>query len=216
MENNNFIEYKFENYDVKGLKLEINFSKNDSIKIRAHEEINIPIENNIEDSFEPLLLGIDMNLEIIKNINDLKGKNLLLLDGHHRYEYLNRNNIDKSIEIILISTDDVEILSYPSYLIIEQREFREILENNNFSNKITSKFFVSLNDNKFFNNEIEDIYELYAFKNLCLTSGYISPANNENEPKDKTIIHFTPIEVSEILDRDMLFPPKSTWITPRL
>ena len=46
MENSNFKEYKFENYDVRGLKLEINFSKSDSIKIKAHEEINIPIEND--------------------------------------------------------------------------------------------------------------------------------------------------------------------------
>ena len=81
MENSNFTEYKFENYDVRGLKLEINFSKSDSIKIKAHEEINIPIENDIDESFEPLLFGIDMNLEIINNINDLKGKKMILLDG---------------------------------------------------------------------------------------------------------------------------------------
>ena len=102
MENSNFTEYKFENYDVRGLKLEINFSKSDSIKIKAHEEINIPIENDIDESFEPLLFGIDMNLEIINNINDLKGKKMILLDGHHRYEYLKRNNIDKLGKITLV------------------------------------------------------------------------------------------------------------------
>ncbi|MFL2696542.1 MAG: hypothetical protein ACJ0F5_03190 [Candidatus Actinomarina sp.] len=216
MKNSNFTEYKFKNYDVRGLKLEINFSKNDSIKIKAHEEINIPIENHIDESFDPLLFGIDMNLEIIKNIDDLKGKKMILLDGHHRYEYLKRNNIDKTVEIILISTDDVKILSYPSYLLIEQKEFVEILENYNFSNKVSSKFFVSLNDIKFFNNEIENIYELYEFKNLCFRNEYISTVNNENQPNDKTIINFTPVKVSEIVDSDTLFPPKSTWITPRL
>ncbi len=216
MKNSNFTEYKFKNYDVRGLKLEINFSKNDSIKIKAHEEINIPIENHIDESFDPLLFGIDMNLEIIKNIDDLKGRKMILLDGHHRYEYLKRNNIDKTVEIILISTDDVKILSYPSYLLIEQKEFVEILENYNFSNKVSSKFFVSLNDIKFFNNEIENIYELYEFKNLCFRNEYISTVNNENQPNDKTIINFTPVKVSEIVDSDTLFPPKSTWITPRL
>ena len=216
MKNSNFTEYKFKNYDVRGLKLEINFSKNDSIKIKAHEEINIPIENHIDESFDPLLFGIDMNLEIIKNIDDLKGKKMILLDGHHRYEYLKRNNIDKTVEIILISTDDVKILSYPSYLLIDQKEFVKILENYNFSNKVSSKFFVSLNDIKFFNNEIKNIYELYEFKNLCFRNEYISTVNNENQPNDKTIINFTPVKVSEIVDSDTLFPPKSTWITPRL
>ena len=215
MENNNFTAYQFENYDVEGLKLEINFSNTDFIEIKMHEEINSPIEN-IEESFEPLLFGIDMNLEIINNINDLKGKKMILLDGHHRYEYLKRNNIDKSVEIVLISTEDVQILSYPSYLLIEQKKFLEILENYNFSNKASSKFFVSLDDIKFFNNEIENIYELYAFKNLCFRNEYISSVNHDNQLNDKIIIHFTPIQVSEIVENDTLFPPKSTWITPRL
>ena len=98
MENNNFTVYQFENYDVEGLKLEINFSNTDFIEIKTHEEINFPIEN-MEESFEPLLFGIDMNITNIKNINDLKGKKMILLDGHHRYEYLKRNDIDKSIAV---------------------------------------------------------------------------------------------------------------------
>ena len=61
MENNNFTVYQFENYDVEGLKLEINFSNTDFIEIKTHEEINFPIEN-MEESFEPLLFGIDMNI----------------------------------------------------------------------------------------------------------------------------------------------------------
>ena len=99
MESNNFRAYQFENYDVKGLKLEINFSNTDFLEIKTHEEINSPIEK-IEESFEPLLFGIDMNITNIRNINDLKGKKIILLDGHHRYEYLKRNNIDKSIESV--------------------------------------------------------------------------------------------------------------------
>ena len=62
------------------------------------------------------------------NVNDLKGKKMILLDGHHRYEYLKRNDIKKSIELVLISIDDVEILSYPSRLTIRKKEFEEILK----------------------------------------------------------------------------------------
>ena len=132
MVDSNFTNYQFENYDVEGLKLKINFLKHDSIKIKTHERINIPIENNVKESFEPLLFGIDMNLKNIKNINDLNKKKMILLDGHHRYDYLKRNKIDKLIEIVLISIDDVKILSYPSYLTIEKKEFVEILKNYNF------------------------------------------------------------------------------------
>ena len=215
MENNNFTAYQFENYDVKGLKLEINFSNTDFLEIKTHEEINSPIEK-IEESFEPLLFGIDMNITNIRNINDLKGKKIILLDGHHRYEYLKRKDIDKFIEIVLISIDDVEILSYPSHLTIGKKEFEEILENHNFLNNATSKFFVSIDDVKFFNKEIKDIYQLYEFKNFCYVNEYISSTVDENQADEKDMVNFTPIKISEIVESDSLFPPKSTWITPRL
>ena len=216
MVDSNFTNYQFENYDVEGLKLKINFLEHDSIKIKTHEKINIPIENNVKESFEPLLFGIDMNLKNIKNINDLNEKKMILLDGHHRYDYLKRNKIDELIEIVLISIHDVKILSYPSYLTIEKKEFVEILKNYNFSNKSSSKFFVSLDEVKFFNSEIKDIYELYEFKNFCYENDFIISAIDENHGDDKITINFTPIKVSEIIENDSLFPPKSTWITPRL
>ena len=215
MVNNYFTTYKFENYDVEGLKLEINFANAEFIEIKTHEEINTPIEN-IEESFDPLLFGIDENIKNIRNIDDLKGKKIILLDGHHRYEYLKRNDIDKSIELVLISIDDVEILSYPSRLIIRKKEFEEILESYNFSNNVSSKFFVSVDDVKFFNEEILAIYQLYEFKNFCYVNEYISSAVDENKTNDEIIVNFTPIKVSEIVENDSLFPPKSTWITPRL
>ena len=202
MVDSNFTNYQFENYNVEGLKLKINFLEHDSIKIKTHEKINIPIENNVKESFEPLLFGIDMNLKNIKNINDLNEKKMILLDGHHRYDYLKRNKIDELIEIVLISIHDVKILSYPSYLTIEKKEFVEILKNYNFSNKSSSKFFVSLDEAKFFNSEIKDIYELYEFKNFCYENDFIISAIDENHGNDKITINFTPIKVSEIIEND--------------
>ncbi len=215
MENNYFTTYKFENYDVEGLKLEINFANTEFLEIKTHEEIDRPIEN-IEESFDPLLFGIDENLKNIRNIDDLKGKKIILLDGHHRYEYLKRKDIDKSIEIVLISTVDVEILSYPSRLTIGKKDFQKILENHNFLNNASSKFFVSIDDVKFFNKEIVDIYQLYEFKNFCYVNEYISSTVDENQAGEKDMVNFTPIKISEIVESDSLFPPKSTWITPRL
>ena len=173
MKNKNLKTYQFEKYDVEGIKLKINVSNTDFIEIKTHEEINSPIEN-IEESFEPLLFGIDMNITNIKDVKDLKGKKMILLDVHHRYEYLKRNDIDESIELVLISIDDVEILSYPSRLTIRKKEFEEILKNYNFSNNASSKFFVSLDDIKLFNEEIKDCYQLYEFKNFCSVNDYIS------------------------------------------
>ena len=215
MENNYFTTYKFENYDVEGLKLKINFANAEFLEIKTHEEIDTPIEN-IEESFDPLLFGIDENLENIRNIDDLNGKKIILLDGHHRYEYLKRKDIDKSIEILLISTVDVEILSYPSRLTIGKKDFQKILENHNFLNNASSKFFVSIDDVKFFNKEIVDIYQLYEFKNFCYVNEYISSTVDENQAGEKDMVNFTPIKISEIVESDSLFPPKSTWITPRL
>ena len=215
MENNYFTTYKFENYDVEGLKLKINFANAEFLEIKTHEEIDKPIEN-IEESFDPLLFGIDENLKNIRNIDDLKGKKIILLDGHHRYEYLKRKDIDKSIEIVLISTVDVEILSYPARLTIGKKDFQKILENHNFLNNASSKFFVSIDDVKFFNKEIVDIYQLYEFKNFCYVNEYISSTVDENQAGEKDMVNFTPIKISEIVESDSLFPPKSTWITPRL
>ena len=129
---------------------------------------------------------------------------------------MKRNKIDELIEIVLISIDDVKILSYPSYLTIEKKEFVEILKNYNFSNKSSSKFFVSLDEVKFFNKEIVDIYQLYEFKNFCCVNEYISSTVDENQAGEKDMVNFTPIKISEIVESDSLFPPKSTWITPRL
>ena len=61
-----------------------------------------------------------------------------------------------------------------------------------------------------------DIYQLYEFKNFCYVNEYISSAVDENKTNDEIIVNFTPIKVSEIVENDSLFPPKSTWITPRL
>ncbi len=53
-------------------------------------------------------------------------------------------------------------------------------------------------------------------KNFCYENDFIISAIDENHGNDKITINFTPIKVSEIIENDSLFPPKSTWITPRI
>ena len=57
------------------------------------------------------------------------------------------------------------------------------------------------------------IYELYAYKKELLDDGVISPIMN-NENTDKPLVNFTAIS-SENFSKDIIFPYKSTWITPR-
>ena len=51
---------------------------------------------------------------------------------------------------------------------------------------------------------------------MCIRDRYISSTVDENQAGEKDMVNFTPIKISEIVDSDSLFPPKSTWITPRL
>ena len=54
MENNYFTTYKFENYDVEGLKLKINFANAEFLEIKTHEEIDTQIlfmKNNFFEIF---------------------------------------------------------------------------------------------------------------------------------------------------------------------
>ncbi len=45
---------------------------------------------------------------------------------------------------------------------------------------------------------------------------YVKELIAYNKTNDEIIVNFTPIKVSEIVENDSLFPPKSTWITPSL
>ena len=66
------------------------------------------------------------------------------------------------------------------------------------------------------NGLLDEVKKLYEFKNFCYVNEYISSTVDENQAGEKDMVNFTPIKISEIVDSDSLFPPKSTWITPRL
>ena len=59
----NFSTYKFNKYNVVGVKAKINFVKTNNLEIIAHEELSKPIEEqsiNLVKEFEPLLFSADI------------------------------------------------------------------------------------------------------------------------------------------------------------
>ena len=99
---------------------------------------------------------------------------------------------------------------------IEKVDFINILESKNFTINSNSKFYLKIDDDIFSSKEILDIYDLYNFKRECFQNGFITPFANDNDLSNENILSFTPIQLSEFYKEKYLFPPKSTWITPRI
>ena len=211
--------YEFKEYNVKGFQAEINFSKKNNLKIILHEELATPIEDQdtkLINEFEPLLFSVDMETLQLLESKELDIDLLTLLDGHHRFDFISRNNIDSPIKVIIVSSEDVNVDSYLSEVNIELEKFKNLLVSKNFTTNSDSDFYLKIDNDIYSSNEISSIYDLYDFKRECFKDGLISPFANDNEIKNENIVSFTPIKLNEFYKENYLFPPKSTWITPRI
>ena len=214
-----FSRYEFTEYNLTGIKAEINFSKKNNLKVILHEELQNPIEDqDIEliNEFEPLLFSVDIEKSKLFENKEIEIDFLTLLDGHHRYNFISRNNIDSEIEVIIVSFEDVNVDSYLSEINIELEKFKNLLVSKNFTTNSDSDFYLKIDNDIYSSNEISSIYDLYDFKRECFKDGFISPFANDNEIKNENIVSFTPIKLNEFYKENYLFPPKSTWITPRI
>ena len=217
MKSKNFVKYSFENYDVESFIGKINFCTEKDIKVITHEEIIQEImDNEVEiNNFEPIICSVESTSDVLKNDN-LSSCELVLLDGHHRFDYIKRKQIDNFIDVIIVSDSDVSINSHCSELLVSKNEFEKILVENNFIKDTQLPFFVSLDNCKYSNETINNIHELYSFKKNCLQNNIIKPLPNNQVISNEEIVNFTPITIKDIKNSKDLFPPKSTWITPRL
>jgi len=218
---NNFEKYNFKNSEVSGIITSINFSLEKDIEIILHEETQDKFEqvSDLETikSFPPLIfsIGADRDLTNISNGSE-EIKKLTLLDGHHRFEHLNLYNYDYSIPVVLISNQDVTVQSYNSKINVDKKTFIEYLFASNFKPFSSSKYFIEIEDCKYSNIKIDSIYELYDFKRKLINHDFIIPIPNDMVNVDDLIINFTPIQLVEFYKENYLFPPKSTWISPRI
>ena len=217
---NNFEKYKFNGTEVVGVKTTINLSKDNDIEIVLHEETQDKFEQvrDIETvkGFPPLVFSVDIDRDVISNL-DVQNQieKLILLDGHHRFEHLSLYSYDYPIPVVLVSNQDVKIQSYNSKINVTKEQFIEFLIVNDFEPS-SSKYFLSIQDNNYSNKKINSIYELYDFKRKLINSNLINPIRNDVSGSEDIIINFTPIKLIEFYRENYLFPPKSTWISPRI
>ena len=104
-----FSNYEFKEYNLTGIKAEINFSRKNNLKVILHEELHNPIEDQdikLINEFEPLLFSVDIKKSKLFENRELDINFLTLLDGHHRYDFISRNKIDSEIKVIIVSSED--------------------------------------------------------------------------------------------------------------
>ena len=211
MEIVNFTKLNLSNPDVTAFTTKLNILKNSEIIFPHEETID---DNRITGSIiknSVIVLGV--NFESFDN-NLVICDQIFILDGHHRYQYIKNNSIDDLFEVVLVSMSDIKIESYNSELLIDDDIFvNKIKSEKGFSEKDNSKYFISLNNKKYFSVKISDINELYYYKKQLLKESVISPIKN-NEKTDKSLVKFTPI-TQKNFSKKHIFPYKSTWITPR-
>ena len=109
----------------------------------------------------------------------------------------------------------IKIQSYNSKINVTKEQFIEFLIVNDFEPS-SSKYFLSIQDNNYSNKKINSIYELYDFKRKLINSNLINPIRNDLSGSEDIIVNFTPIKLIEFYRENYLFPPKSTWISPRI
>ena len=207
----NFTKIAISEPELNAYMAKINIFKNREIIFPHEETIK---ENHITDTIiKNSVLVFGVNIEIFDKklmIND----EIFILDGHHRFQYIIENSIEEFFEVIFVDINDIKIESYNSELLIRDDIFlQKILQKNGFSVSNNSKYFISLNKNKYFSEDISDINELYSFKKELLEDLIILPIRNDDNT-DKSLVNFTPL-TAQNFNKNTVFPCKSTWITPR-
>lgn len=207
----NYSKLTLSNSELNAYMTKFNILQNKDIIFPHEETIN---ENHITNEIiKNSVIVFGVTFELHEDVVSFKDE-IFILDGHHRVKYIKDNLIDELFEVVFIDIHSVNIESYNSELRSDQDIFiKKIMDDKDFSKTNLGSFFIEINNIKYFSKKIKNIYELYSYKKELLDDGVISPIKN-NENTDKPIVNFTAIS-SENFNKDIIFPYKSTWITPR-
>ena len=207
----NYSKLTLSNPELNAYMTNFNILQNKDIIFPHEETIN---ENHITNEIiKNSVIVFGVTFELHEDVVSFKDE-IFILDGHHRVKYIKDNLIDELFEVVFIDIHSVNIESYNSELRSDQDIFiKKIMDDKDFSKTNLGSFFIEINNIKYFSKKIKNIYELYSYKKELLDDGVISPIKN-NENTDKPIVNFTAIS-SENFNKDIIFPYKSTWITPR-
>ncbi len=207
----NYSKLTLSNPELNAYMTKFNILQNKDIIFPHEETIN---ENHITNEIiKNSVIVFGVTFELHEDVVSFKDE-IFILDGHHRVKYIKDNLIDELFEVVFIDIHSVNIESYNSELQLDEEYFLTRIKNDkNFSKTNKSRYFIEINNVKYFSKNIKDIHELYIYKKELLSDRIISPIKN-NENTQKPIVNFTPIS-AENFSKDIIFPYKSTWITPR-
>ena len=211
-------EYHFKLYNLKGYLSDFSQFNHKIDKIKLHEE-TIP-KNEISsgtdiDNFEPIVLSLYPEDFIDSHTEIFETKQLILLDGHHRWKYANKENLVNKLECILVNFKDIKIKSYLFKVNIEKENFLNYLNEAGYLKSNEREFGIFFNNEKFINKNNSSLIDLYGFKKIMQNENIISPIF-EDVSDSSLLIKFTSLMPEDLIKIDFLLPPKSTWITPRL
>ncbi len=208
---NNFIQLKLSNKELKAYKTQLNILENKN-SIIPHEEIkknNYITKDIISNSF--IVLGV--TFESIGKEITFKDE-MFILDGHHRFQFILENELNECFNVVLLDLNKITIESYNSELLVDKDILlKKIHSENKLTNSLKSNFFIQVEDEKYFLENIISINDLYSYKKELMANNFISPIANDKESKNIKV-NFTPLTFNDF-NKDSIFPYKTTWITPR-
>ena len=85
------------------------------VDVKLHEETIL--KNEIQDDtnfskFEPIVLSLYPDKKINSKVINFETDELILLDGHHRWDYATSSNQTNKLKCIFVNYKDVKIESY--------------------------------------------------------------------------------------------------------
>ncbi len=214
----NLKEYKFKSYIITAYLSDFWSYNSTSDNVKMHEQTltnnEISMDTDINE-FEPIILGLYPDVLLNNTIKTLTIDRVCLLDGHHRWKYAVKKNQVSKLKCILVNYLDIKIFPYKFILNIEKEEFFNKLNDLEYFETNNSELFIQVDQRIFTSSKLNSIFDLYELKKTFQDESLISPLT-ESKKEDYNTVTFTPIEKNTIYNEDTLFPPKSTWITPRL
>ena len=206
-----FQELKLSVPDLKAYLTRLNIYKNKDI-IFPHEETTK--ESQItKDILKNSVIVLGVTFQYINTELTIENK-IFILDGHHRFKYIVDNEIDETFEVVLIDLHSVNIESYNCELNVDLDFFiKKLQSERSFNREIKSEYLIKVNQDEYCSESFTNIYDLYKYKKELMSEGIITPIAN-NKDTQKTIINFTALKSFDFSD-SIIFPYKSTWITPR-
>jgi len=189
----------------------LNIYKNRNI-IFPHEETTKETQIT-KDILKNSVIVLGVTFKAINKEISVEDK-IFILDGHHRFQFIVDNEIDETFEVVFIDLHGVNIESHNCELNVDLDYFvNKIQTEHSFSSEIKSKYLIKVNQEEYCSRSFTNIYDLYQYKKELMSEGIITPIAN-NIDTQKIIINFTALKSFDFSDT-IIFPFKSTWITPR-